>query len=163
MISQELFNQLYQELQANFNAEKTAFYLETAYSYLSRHFDDKQFQLAVRRSLIEETFFPTPKRLVELVHGSQEVKAGSEWDLIINAASRNLRLHELEVSEAGKASVQHIGGLNRVGLATEDKLVWLKKEFVSYFKSYSECPPSRSLSPSDESSNGIGHFTMNSL
>jgi len=83
---------------------------------------------------------------VSAVKGDAETQAMQEWEMCVKAAARNDRDIIAQLSAQGQSALHLVGGLYKLGMATEEDLRWLKKEFVAVWKS----TPSntRSLSPS---------------
>jgi len=103
--------------------------------YLDSQLSTEQFHQAVKQILLESRFFPTAKELVEMVKGDAETQAMHEWELCIKAAARNDREVMAQLSTPGQSALHLVGGLYKLGLATEEDLRWLKKEFVAVWKS----------------------------
>lgn len=80
-------------------------------------------------------FFPTIEEFVAAVKGDAETLALQEWDLCVKAAARNDREMLSGLSSGGRSALHLIGGLYKLGMASEEDLRWLKKEFVLVWKS----------------------------
>ena len=56
-----------------------------------------------------------------------------------------------DLSPQGQSALQMVGGLYKLGMASEEQLVWIKKEFVGVWKSSSadtlSLPASRASEP----------------
>lgn len=103
--------------------------------YLDQRLSTGQFEAAVKLVLLESRFFPTAKELVEAVRGDAEVNALQEWDLCVKAAARSDRSAIAKLSAQGQSALHLVGGLYKLGVATEEELNWIKKEFVAVWKS----------------------------
>ena len=53
----------------------------------------------------------------------------------MKAAARDDREMLMGLSSGGQSALHLVGGLHKLGMATEEELRWLKKEFVSVWKS----------------------------
>lgn len=102
--------------------------------YLDAKLTTDQFQQAVKTVLLENRFFPTAKELVEAISGNSDTNSLKEWELCVKAAARSDRTLLTELSHQGHSALYLIGGLHKLGMATEDQLTWIKKEFVSVWK-----------------------------
>ena len=78
---------------------------------------------------------PSPQELVEVVKGDAQTLALQEWDLCVKAAARDNREMLSGLSSQGRSALHLIGGLYKLGMASEEDLRWLKKEFVLVWKS----------------------------
>ncbi len=88
-------------------------------------------------TLRECPLFRGKVKLVELVKGNAETLALQEWEQCIKAAARNDKEMIAHLSAQGQSALHLTGGLYKLGMATEDELKWVKKEFVSAWKSSS--------------------------
>ena len=79
---------------------------------------------------------PSPQELVEVVvvKGNAQALAMQERDLCVKAAARDDREMLLGLSPGGRSALHLVGGLYKPGMASEEELRWLKKEFVSVWK-----------------------------
>ncbi len=107
------------------------------YKKLKDRMSTEEFISAVEEYVFRNSaFMPSPEELLNLVKGSQEALALVEWDKCLAAASRAKREHELDLSPQGKFALKAIGGLVRLAMSEEDENHWIRKEFVSVWKSY---------------------------
>ena len=102
--------------------------------YLDQRLSTGQFETAVKLVLLESRFFPTAKELVEVVRGDAEANALHEWELCVKAAGRGDRAMLTELSSSGQSALHLVGGLYKLGMATEEQLNWIKKEFMAVWK-----------------------------
>ncbi len=102
--------------------------------YLDQRLSTGQFETAVKLMLLESRFFPTAKELVEAVKGDAETNALQEWDFCVKAAARSDRSAIAKLSASGQSALHLVGGLYKLGMATEEQLSWIKKEFVAVWK-----------------------------
>lgn len=103
--------------------------------YLDRCLTTAQSEAAVKRTLLESRFFPTEKELVEAVKGDADTHILHEWDLCVKSAARGDRAVLAELYCQGRAALHLVGGLYKLGIATEEQLTWIKKEFIAVWKS----------------------------
>ena len=146
MIESGMFLECLSLLSNHYNRQLQPEVIRIWKDYLDSQLNTEQFQQAIKMTLLESRFFPTAKELVEMVKGDAETQAAQEWELCIKAAARNDREVIAQLSAQGQSALQLVGGLYKLGLATEEELRWLKKEFVAVGKA---TPTNvRSLSPS---------------
>ena len=105
------------------------------YKHLNQQLSTEEFVIAVEQTLVSQQFMPTPAELVEVVKGDAETLALQEWELCIKAAARNDKGMTAQLSPQGESALHLVGGLYKLGMATEDELRWIKKEFVAVWKS----------------------------
>ncbi len=103
--------------------------------YLDAALTTEQFQQAIKMTLLESRFFPTAKELVEAIIGCSDTNSLKDWELCLKAAARSDRTLLQDLSPQGQSALHLVGGLYKLGMATEEQLVWIKKEFVGIWKS----------------------------
>ena len=124
-------------LQVYFNA-LTQFSLEEVSAAMTAHFIDPD----------QGTFFPKPADLVRQIKGSSkdqkrsiESRAELAWSQIYyhittHGPYRNLKMDDKQ----GLAAVKTIGGMNVLSTADNEKMTWLKKEFISQYDTLENTP-----------------------
>lgn len=128
--------------------------------YLDAKLTTEQFQEAIKITLLESRFFPTAKELVEVVLGNADTNSLKDWDLCVQAAARSDRTLLDDLSSQGRSALYLIGGLHKIGMATEEQLTWIKKEFVGIWKS---TPSDVKVLPQATSSGNASLETLRSL
>lgn len=108
--------------------------LKRLHQHLSRHLTTQEFLQAASAVFDTCRFFPTVEEFISTVKGDAESNALQEWELCVKAASRADREMLLGLSCSGQSALYLVGGLQRLGMATQEDLRWLKKEFVSVWK-----------------------------
>ena len=101
---------------------------------LDQRLTTAQFEAAGKLVLLESRFFPTAKELVEAVTGDAEANALHEWDVYIKAAARSDQSAIALLSSSEQSVLHLVGGLYKLGMATEEQLSWIKKEFMVVWK-----------------------------
>lgn len=95
---------------------------------------DEEFKTACQRVFLEERFMPSPLEFRFKVQPSSEEKALEEWSQVLKSASNPHRKPPL--SAAGEAALQDLGGLRGLGQMNTDQLHWVKKDFLSSYKTH---------------------------
>jgi hypothetical protein len=54
--------------------------------------------------------------------------------MCVKAAARNDREMLSGLSPQGQSALYLVGGLHKLGMASEEQLVWIKKEFIGVWK-----------------------------
>lgn len=134
MIDDSIFSKGLTLLCVHYNRELQPEVVRIWKEYLDAKLSTEQFQQAVKTVLLENRFFPTAKELVEAIGGNSDTNSLKEWELCVKAAARSDRTLLQELSSQGHSALYLIGGLHKLGMATEDQLTWIKKEFVSVWK-----------------------------
>lgn len=120
-----------------FNRRDSAPMMERYYAYLDEHLTTDEFAAAAEAIYSEDTYWPSPKRFVEVVHGSTNDLATAAWDVLLDAARRG-NPYDPRLDAKTRAVMHALGGWNAVAYAAEDRLPFLQREFV---KRYVAKPP----------------------
>jgi hypothetical protein len=135
MIDPQVFEQEISILMDWFNRDFEPETLKRLHQRLSAQLTTEQFIKAAQAVFDTNRFFPTVEEFVSAVKGNAETNALHEWELCVKAAARNDREMLCGLSAQGQSALHLVGGLYKLGMATEEQLVWIKKEFVSVWKS----------------------------
>lgn len=135
MIDPQVFEQEIAILMDWFNRDFEPETLKRLHQRLSAQLNTVQFVQAVQIVFDNSRFFPTVDEFVSTVKGNAQTLALSEWDLCVIAAARNDKGILSGLSSQGQSALHLVGGLYKLGMATEEQLNWIKKEFVSVWKS----------------------------
>lgn len=152
MIDPKVFKEMITVLGDHFGKKiENQFVFETFYSYLDDELTSEELVNATRRAIINCKFMPTPKELVELVHGSTEERAITEFHIIANAAMNGEKyLVNCSVSDRARTTARIMGGILRLSEAPEKQIPFLKKQFVEIYKQDQVQEVRPSLPPSYE-------------
>ncbi|MBN3925625.1 hypothetical protein [Nostoc sp. NMS4] len=115
MIEESLFLERFEEIAGHFGYRMTEPVVRIYYKHLSENLTQEEFIEAAERSMIEfpvRRQLPSPKEIVELILGSRESKALLEWQMILQAASRNDNESLAYLSNRGHIALGAIGALN---------------------------------------------------
>ena len=135
MIEQSLFLERFEEIAVHFGYEVTEPIAKIYYEHLSENLTTEEFIQAAQRSMVEfpvRRQLPSPKEIVELILGSRESHALEEWQIILQAASRNDSEALTYLSNRGHIALSGIGGLNVVAFH-EGSLQWIQKDFIQLY------------------------------
>jgi hypothetical protein len=97
------------------------------YKFLRDKLTDQEWAIAVERSILEESFFPSAKLLIEKVKPSDHDLSASAWEKIIAAAKSGKRP---DLDPNAECALLRIGGRTAIESSPEDKLPFLKKDFA---------------------------------
>lgn len=137
MIDPQVFEQEIAILMDWFNRDFEPETLKRLYQRLSKQLSTEQFVQASQIVFDSSRFFPTIEEFVAAVKGDASSLALQEWDLCVLAAARDDREMLKGLSTQGRSALHLVGGLYKLGMATEDQLTWIKKEFVGVWKATS--------------------------
>ena len=106
------------------------------YDTLNGKLDTTAFEAAARYVFDNDAFWPTPRRFIDLAHGSPDEVARLEWQSLIEAATRGERAR---LTPAGEAALMAAGGWREVAYAdTDRKLPRLERAFLNAYKNADE-------------------------
>jgi len=135
LIDQRVFLEEIGILMDWFNRDFEEATLKRLHQRLSQHLTTAEFLQAAITVFDSCRFFPTVSEFVSAVKGDPETQALHDWELCIKAAARNDLEMIAHLSAQGQSALHLVGGLYQLGMATEDELRWIKKEFVAVWKS----------------------------
>jgi hypothetical protein len=134
MIDPQVFEQEIAILMDWYNRDFEPATLKRLHQRLSQHLSTEQFVRAAQTVFDTSRFFPTVEEFVSAVNGDALSLALQEFEVCVLAASRASREMIAGLSPQGQSALHLVGGLYKLGMATEEDLRWLKKEFVSVWK-----------------------------
>jgi hypothetical protein len=97
------------------------------FKFLRDKLTDQEWAIAVERSILEESFFPSAKLLIEKVKPSDQSLAASAWETIIASAKQG---QPPDLDPNAECALLRIGGRTAIESSPEDKLPFLKKDFA---------------------------------
>ena len=134
MIDPQVFEQEIAILMDWYNRDFEPAKLKRLHQRLSQHLSTEQFIRAAQAVFDTSRFFPTVEEFVSAVMGDAQSLALHEWEVCVLAASRANREMIAGLSPQGQSAVHLVGGLYKLGMASEEQLTWIKKEFVLVWK-----------------------------
>ena len=108
--------------------------LKRLHQRLSQHLSTEQFVRAAQAVFDSSRFFPSVEEFVSTVKGDAQSLALQDWEVCVLAASRANREMIAGLSPQGRSALHLVGGLYKLGMASEEQLTWIKKEFVLVWK-----------------------------
>jgi hypothetical protein len=138
MLDKKIFSTGVDHLQTYYSRTLDPFARRVWYRHLSQ-LSDEQFELAVEAAIASKHYLPTPSELVELVQGNSAQIAAEEWEVCLKAAQRGT-VDGFMLSDTALQALRAIGGVSGLGMATSDRLPWLRKEFIEQWKAYHLVP-----------------------
>jgi hypothetical protein len=135
VVDKKLFTQLLSEMAEYYGRKLPPAILQVWYTTIAALMSNAEFQKAFEQIIFSEQYMPTPEKFLEMVKGSSDALAHSDWELCVQAAARADREMLSDLSPQGKSALYLIGGLHKLGQAEVDRLPWIKKEFISLWKS----------------------------
>lgn len=90
----------------------------------------REFERAVRVVIADDTWFPSPSRLIEAATASIDDQAASAWSEIL-AANREDRAHEIDTH--ARASLTDLGGSHMIQSLTGDTILRFRTAFLAEY------------------------------
>ncbi len=135
MIDPQVFEQEIAILMDWYNRDFEPATLKRLHQRLSQHLTTEQFVKAAQAVFDSSRFFPTVEEFVSAVKSDAQALALQEWEVCVLAASRANQEMIAGLSPQGRSALHLVGGLYKLGMASEEQLTWIKKEFVGVWKS----------------------------
>lgn len=133
-IEPQVFAELLSELEVCYKYEFTPYTKRVWFKLLSDRLSTEEFIAAVEQVIFSNQFMPSAEQLVEAIKGNAQTLAVQEWNLCVQAAASNDRNVRARLSPQGQFALATVGGVFKLGKASEQDLHWIKKEFVSIWK-----------------------------
>lgn len=136
---QEAFGDWWALLQDRFGQEKSktvaAFYYRTLEGQLSV----SELDEAMAKVAYANTYFPTPKEIVEAVDVGLdlEAEATEQWDRCQSVMQGRISALE-DMTPAGQKTVRLLGGPDRLRQTKLDEVKWVRKEFLRLYEHATE-------------------------
>jgi hypothetical protein len=101
-----------------------------AQAFESLDFTPDELQIAVSIVIFEDTFFPSPARLVEAARGSLEGQAVDMWDEYIHAIAEDRKSN---VDQIARDALNSIGSRSALEGATGSQFVTMRSKFIEEY------------------------------
>lgn len=135
MFEENSFNIRFKAIAGHYKHEMSPAILKIYYEHLSENLTEEEFIQAMKQSIVKLPFYkglPSAEQFVDLIKGSRESKALQEWQMIVQAASRNDNEALAYLTNRGHIALSAIGGLNVVAYH-EGGLQWIQKDFIQVY------------------------------
>lgn len=109
------------------------------FAFLSPHMTTEQFVQAASVIYAHDRFWPPPARFLEAVGADPATRASSAWEDVMSLVRNGGGLNPGKVDDpALAAALRAVGGTARLSLAHEDRLTWIRREFVAAYRADAE-------------------------
>ena len=115
MFEENSFNDQFKAIAKHYKYEISAPILKIYYEHLSKNLTTEEFMEALKQAVVKLPVYkglPSPEQIVELILGSRQSLALQEWQMIVQAASRNDTEALVYLSNRGHVALSAIGGFN---------------------------------------------------
>lgn len=141
MIDKQIFESLLAELATYYKRPVTPFVQGIWYEYLSDRLTTEQFTQCVSQYLLTAKSMPTPEQIVEILcepdipSPTVDTPSLIEWHVCVEAAPRPARKALIEgLSPQGYFALRLVGGLEKLGAASVDELLVIKRQFLNVWE-----------------------------
>lgn len=156
MIDPELFGAEFTLLEERFARASSEPILHRYYAYISARLTDEQFQQASITIFNEDTFFPTPKRFIDAVHGTLEDQAAVEWSNLLEAHQNNTRADVSAIARKVWSEIYAAGQLNSD--SGDQRVSFVRRDFIQTYRAHQtidERPPGMLPAPTAAEKNNM--------
>jgi hypothetical protein len=153
----EAFSVGWELIKSRFSSQCSKEIMGIYYKFLRSQLSDEQWAIAVEKTILEDSFFPSAKTLLEKVKPSDIDLSASAWEAIIAAAKQGKKP---TLDPNAECALLRIGGRTAIEASTEDKLPFLKKDFTREYslviaQQIRESLPCNQLPQSSETSKSL--------
>lgn len=106
----------------------------TYYHMLNPHLDDETFEEAARVIYFADRYWPAPARILEAAGRDAGTAAEQAWTVALAEASRGEGRPLSEYDAAHAAALLAIGGNVAIGRSHQDRLPFVKREFIAAYR-----------------------------
>jgi len=132
MQRQTFINELH-ALADRFNRKASDELIRRYYQEL-KHLTDDEFLAAARIIYRTDTFWPAPARFEEAIGMDAKTRAENAWEEALEDARNGKALPWSEYEPAHATALRKIGGIPALGRANEDRLPFIRREFISAYQ-----------------------------
>jgi len=115
------------------------------HAFLTDRMTTDQFRDAVDVIYAHDRFWPAPVRFLEAVGLDPSSAAATAWDQVLNAARTGGGGPASSYPPATAEAIRAIGGITALGRVNEDRLPFIKREFIAAYRAHGERAPSPAL------------------
>jgi len=137
MLNQQAFVKELQALADRFNRTISDELARRYYTDL-QHLETEDFLKAAHTIYKHDTFWPAPARFLEAVGMDPKSQAELAWEQTLDDARNGKAQPYSMYGPAHAHALRKIGGLTALGRVNEDRLPFIRREFVSIFKAHME-------------------------
>lgn len=133
----ETWGQLWGLMCERFGKEPSADLAATYFDMLEARLSDAEIEHGVQVVLYEDTYWPSPSRIVEAAGGEEdaEARALEAWDKILLMAKDWRRAKPNEVlDDRGLRALRQVGTVKSLAMMNTDDLAFRRRDFISAFK-----------------------------
>lgn len=145
-MSISVFAEKWRELNDRFGVDRSGNVRDRYYEQINTRLSEDEFLAGVARVFYANTYFPSPKEIVDAARGGDHRRrlAHEDWLTITDALLSPSRAEEGwrdDLSEAGRKALDLIGGVRAVKRA--ERINLLRKDFVECHRDYAppDAPP----------------------
>ena len=138
MIDHTAFGREMALLSERFNRQVSKPVMARYFETLNASLSTEQFEAAARTIFDHDTFWPAPVRFLEIAGVDPSSEAEAAWELALAEASRGEAQPMSAYDPAHAAALTAVGKNRRIGQTNEDRLPFVKREFIAAYKAHKE-------------------------
>lgn len=109
------------------------------HAFLTDRMTTDQLRTAVDVIYAHDRFWPAPVRFLEAIGLDPASRAGDAWEAVMTLVRSGGGLNPAKTDDpALAAAVRAVGGTARLGKVDEDRLPFIKREFVAAYRAHGE-------------------------
>lgn len=118
------------------------------YAFLAPHLSTERFVQAAATIYQHDRFWPPPARFLEAVGADPGTRASEAWEHVMALVRSGSGINPATVEDPALAdAVRAVGGTAHLGMVNEDRLPWIRKEFVAAYRATAEGATTREALP----------------
>lgn len=108
------------------------------YEFLNERMDTDAFERAARAIYNHDRYWPAPARFLEVVGMDPASMAERAWEVTLSEARKGAGRPLDEYGDAHAAAIRAVGSVAKLGREDEDRLRFVKREFVNAYRAAAE-------------------------
>lgn len=138
MIEPAAFASELSQLADRFNRSVSDDMARRYHEFLAPQMDTPQFLQAARAIYNHDAFWPAPVRFLEAINLDPASEANAAWELALMEARKGVAQPLDQYVPAHAAALTAVGKNRAIGQTHEDRLPFLKREFIAAYRQHRE-------------------------
>lgn len=146
----EEFSGVWSLLEQRFDTEKETRVVRFYYDELTARLTDDEIREAVRRAAYANTYFPSPKELVDAVKPSSTERALTEWGRVKAWVEEKDGEAIRKLNDEARRIADSMGVLDLGGFASAKDMAFIRRRFMDEYAEIADHDEPPALEPSEQ-------------
>lgn len=138
MLDKDTFAATLDWLAERFHRDLPKRLVRSYYEMLAPHLTTEEFEQAARTIYFHDQFWPAPARFQEAIGSDADSHAHAEWETVLDLVRAGDGIRPSDAHPALANALRAIGGTTQLGQTREDRLPFVKREFITAYKAHAK-------------------------